>query len=148
MSTKPIGTLGTIPTITIGGRVFVDLDNLIILYYYVPTAGNFTTGRAAGTSSGYQVSGTLTTLSVTAVPNSPTSALQGIILYGDNDVGLNTSAPTNPKYIDSNFGLKVVIASGTTTNSVPFSFATPNTKYPAMSAANDGGSFMSYSYLS
>jgi len=144
---KPIGTIGNIPTITISGRVYVDLTNLIILYYYVPTSGNFTTGRAAGASSGYQVSGTLTISSVYSVPNSPTAGLQGIILYGDNDVGLNTSAPTNPKYIDSNFGLKVVIAIGTGISCVPFSFAIPNGKYPAMSAANDGGSFMSYGYL-
>ena len=66
---KPIGTLGTIPTITVGGRVFTDLDNLIVLTAYAQT------GTAAGAtfrepvaSSGYQVPGgqTLRILAVTA----------------------------------------------------------------------------------
>lgn len=37
---KAIGTLGTIPTITVGGRVFTDLENLISLTGYAAASPN------------------------------------------------------------------------------------------------------------
>jgi hypothetical protein len=54
---KPIGTLGTIDTLTIGGRVFTDLSTLIILNAGTNTiAVRYSTFRlATATSGGYAV---------------------------------------------------------------------------------------------
>lgn len=55
---KPIGTLGTIPTLTIGGRVFTDLENLITLAGHASTGGSTESGLkriGPAFSTAYQV---------------------------------------------------------------------------------------------
>lgn len=52
---KPIGTIGTIPTVTVNGRVFTDVTNLKILGTYFLTDGRYSTFRALQGTTGYQV---------------------------------------------------------------------------------------------
>lgn len=99
---KPIGTLGTVETLQIGGRVFTDLTNLIKIGGYVSSTTK-TTLRKSGSSSGYQVTA-LKTLTLAAITMTLTGAAgsspSGQIGYADNDVGLNQSTSlTNPNYI-------------------------------------------------
>ena len=107
----PIGTLGTIPTLTVGGRVFTDLTNLIILYGMSTTSThNWSTLRKQNGSSGYTVTSgkTLTINAVTCItPNSTAPAVS--LLYGTSDVGLDSgSAPTGAVYL----------AGGSSTNTI------------------------------
>ncbi len=92
------------PSITIGGRVFTDLDNLLILSAVV-IANTYATAKPnTFTSTGYSVP-TLTTFDTKAFEviswdgASNGAAIPG---YGDNDVGENSgSEPTNPVYVNS-----------------------------------------------
>lgn len=98
---KPIGTLGTIETLTVGNRVFTDLTNLITLGGKA-TGSNRTTLRKMGPNSGagYAVTA-LKTLSIYALNVFATgaSAVSAAIGQSDNDVGLDqATALTNPKY--------------------------------------------------
>lgn len=145
----PIGTLGTIPSLQIGGRVYTDLTSLIILGADA-TAGRWGTMRLCSGTAGYQVTTgkTLTISSVAA--NSPAgggSSVYGTILYGNTDVGFQSaSAPTSPVYM---FGSSTVFpilgafaASGASVSNykdtaININFAVPATKYPALE--NSGG---------
>lgn len=93
----------TIPTLMVGGRVFTDLANLIILYGYV--SGATTTNcslRKQGGSAGYTVTAgkTYTILAVRAYGSytATVAGSFGYLGYSDNDVGVNSStAYTNAK---------------------------------------------------
>lgn len=101
MSSIQIGTLGTIPTITVGGRVFTDLTNLIILIGVLENAGDFTTLRKMNATSGYQVPGgkTFTAMAIKIAGAPQNIGCNHSVLYGDNDVGENSaSAPATPVY--------------------------------------------------
>lgn len=95
---KPIGTLGTIPSITIGGRVFTDLDNLLILGANMSGNKYWTFAEGNGTGD-YQVP-VGKTLQVLAVQTVCTTASNGvsILLYGDNAVDNSSTPPTNPVF--------------------------------------------------
>lgn len=99
---KPIGTLGTIPTLEIGGRVFTDLTTLIRLSGFTNTNDNCTLRKSNG-SAGYQVTGG-TTLTIKAVKQTTRSALAGarlsiLLAQSDNDAGVDSAtALTNPVY--------------------------------------------------
>jgi hypothetical protein len=88
---RQIGTLGTIDTITVGGRVFTDLTNMIILHgRHVGTNG--CTLRKDSGSAGYQVTTgkTMTVYAtrswcINAANDTPTLA------QSDNDVGVNSA---------------------------------------------------------
>lgn len=101
----PIGTLGNIPNLVVGGRVFTDLTNLIVLAAYVTTASNRATFRKINTSAGYAVTAgkTLTIYAAKATAASSLSTTSAVttatFAYSDNDVGLDTAtAFTNPVY--------------------------------------------------
>lgn len=101
---KPIGTLGTVPTITIANRVMTDLSsNLLVLYAHNTSgAGRFATFRKYGATAGYQVTAgkTMTVIALRANQQS-VSAAPGIkLMYSDNDVQFDSSTtPTNPVYV-------------------------------------------------
>lgn len=139
-----IGNLGTIPSLTVGGVVFTDLSAaLIVLYGSVATTTRYTTLRRTTATAGYQTTSgkTLTIrackITYISLTGNPTINL----LYGDTDVGLNSSsAPTNPVYLggDSSSSCGVLggssgAASGPVSygETAPF-FNTPSTKYSAM----------------
>lgn len=96
----PIGTLGTIPTITVGGRVFTDLTTIIILQAYMNSSAATRYSTFRRTSSGYQVT-TAKTLKLHAAKWSGIGTNSGgfTMGYGDNDVGFSSaSAPTNETF--------------------------------------------------
>ncbi len=98
---KPIGTLGTVDSLTVAGRVFSDMANLISLYTYTEsnTKGTF---RKSNGSAGYPVTTakTLTLGAMRVIINAASSAVYPIQLaQSDNDLGLDSSSSlTNPLY--------------------------------------------------
>lgn len=87
-----IGTLGNIPTLTIGGRVFTDLSTLIELTGYCNTNANASLRLYSG-SAGYQVT-TGKTLTIGACKLSAATSSSNVTFnlgYADNDVGLDSS---------------------------------------------------------
>lgn len=99
---RAIGTLGTIDSITVGGRVFTDLTNIITLIG-VCTAGTGNSSlRLLNGTAGYPVT-TAKTLKILAIAVQilGTGATDSFGLgYSDNDVGFGTAtAPTNPVYV-------------------------------------------------
>jgi hypothetical protein len=95
----PIGTLGTIPSITVGGRVFTDLTSLKVLSSGVITNPRCTFRLPTG-SAGYQVTaGTTLTVSAIRIVPSTTGLSVCTLAQTDNDVGLDSAtAFTNPVY--------------------------------------------------
>lgn len=92
---KPIGTLGTIPTLTVGGWVFTDLDNLIQLCasnsnqkYWRFVAPNGTGAYQVTTGKTYKIYAA----QITAATD--IDSLSGL-LYGDNSVDNSNTPPTN-----------------------------------------------------
>lgn len=98
---RQIGTLGTIETVTVGGRVFTDMQNLIILT--TGTIGGALNGtlRQIGSQSGagYTPSGAnnFRALAVRAVGYTAGTGIE--LAQSDNDVGIQAAtALTNPVY--------------------------------------------------
>jgi hypothetical protein len=106
---KPIGTLGTIETLTVGGRVFTDLTNLIVL-----TTGSGTLARNSvfyksdsGAPAAYQVPGATSffvDVLMSSVAYVPASELFSVSLfYTDDNIGNeNAGTGTNPVYWPAN----------------------------------------------
>lgn len=150
MST-PIGTLGNVPTLTVGGRVFVDLVNLLILGASCDSSNivQYGTFRKPNSSSGYTPSG-ITTFVFSAVHfQSGVSGTTNFVTvgYGDNDVGSNSAtAPTTATVIFGAGSLALVNAG--TVKEVAISFTVPNTKYPYMTktSINSGDEVYALAY--
>lgn len=101
-----IGTIGNIPTLTIGGRLFTDLTTIIPLYTHVTSGGNrFGTFRkmGAGTGAGYQVTAGKTMIVYASQMANDAAALEtASYAQTDADVGLDSAtALTNPVYFGS-----------------------------------------------
>lgn len=134
----PIGTLGTIPTLTVGGVVFTDLTNLIILKAYLLTASNHSTMRKVTGSAGYQVTTgkVLTFRAYDAVVETTSSTGPFFSMsYTDNDCGSDSAtAPTNQVFEG---GAATIARYGTwsavPTNGAPYQglsfFQIPSQKY-------------------
>lgn len=138
---KPIGTLGTIETVTIGPRVFTDLANLIKLHGYVKS-NTYSTFRSTLGPSGYQVtSGKTLTLGAASVSSYDSTVPSTVRLgYGDTDVGPDSSSgPTNmvEEYGDNDqhtgalrFNAVSQITQPNPTADYAINFAVAATKYP------------------
>ncbi len=137
---KPIGTLGTIETLTIGGYVFTNIAGLIVLASKGTTNGNCTLRKMNPPgSAGYAVTSgkTLTIYAISMLSN---AAMTNSLLYADNDVGLDTATSfTNPVYFGSGSATAVtmfVVPTSQTGINGPMQFApvfsVPATKYPAI----------------
>lgn len=129
-----------IPTLTVGGRVFTDLQNLIILKGYAQLSQNATLRNFTGTA-GYQVTAgkTLQIQAVEWQTNSYfTTGHSVFVLQTDNDVGLNTAtAFTNPVYpfgnsTDTFGGLNVCNDTGTIRSQKVYRFNVAAGKYVSM----------------
>lgn len=93
-----------IPTVTVGGRVFTDTTNLIMLVCANQNT-NGCTFRKPGSSTGYLVPVGKTFKAQALQLNVTVGASNSLMSvgYADNDVGVNTStAPTNPVYAAGN----------------------------------------------
>lgn len=130
----PIGTLGTIPTLTVGGRVFTDLSTLItVVGSIVQATGTNSTCRAPVATAGYQVT---TGKTYTIWAASYVSHVVGVfqLLYTDNDTGTpGATAFTNPKYYNSDSANPIFItAASVSTVSREVFFAVPALKYVSL----------------
>lgn len=88
------------PSLTVGGRVFIDLTNLIQVCSIMNAGGN-TTFRKDYASAGYQITAAKTYYISAARTQITTVEAGGRIDwgYGDNDIGQGTTtAATNLKY--------------------------------------------------
>ena len=132
-------------TMTIGGRVFGDLANLIQLQAYNDSTGaqKFSTLRNGTASAGYQVT-TGKTLKIGAVRfwilGGQAASRYIQMGYGDTDVGLSgAAAPTNATYLSSGAGSSTQLPFNTAGNAqnpaieVAVRIDVPATKYFFMS---------------
>ncbi len=116
---KPIGTLGTIPTLAVGGRVFTDLTNLKTLVGFVNGVGLNATLRELGETSGYLVpTGKVFRILAYSISNYGSS--DGLYPgYGDTDVGQqSSSSPTGAVNPLSGGGFLINTTSANATNLV------------------------------
>lgn len=153
-----IGTLGTIPTITVGGRLFTDISNLIILTERVLTAARFSTLRKPNSSAGYQVTaGKTLTIEAQQSISSASSASQYeyFLLYGDTDVGQDSAAaPTTPIYVAGEATNTITAGhyeqAASETYVMPVNlitrFQVPAAKYAAFKATSAGTVLWAYGY--
>ena len=121
-------------TLTIGGRVFTDLANLIVLYAG-PGINSKSTFRTAGGSSGYTPSGSKTFVCAAWRANiAAGTSIQ--IGYTDNDVGLQ-SAGSFTNFVQPGHGIPSFYAAGALENveQILTDFTVPNGKYLSL----DGG---------
>ncbi len=152
---KPIGTLGVITTLTVGGVVFTDLSsNLIVLVGANNNATLGSTLRKANGSAGYPITAAKT-YTVQACKAICSAITAGTINFGyaDNDIGLDAaySGLTNPKYCggDANWSGIAIPSNavlGTIMEYAPF-FPIPAGKYLFMnSTAASTNGFITYGY--
>lgn len=95
----PIGSLGAVPTLIVGGKSFTDLTNLITLYGAIGgSAASFCSFRKQDGTAGYSPSGV--TFRCGGIKALASVAGSFAIGYCDNDLGLPSgTSPTNPVYI-------------------------------------------------
>lgn len=91
MSTRQIGTLGTIDTLTIDGRVFTDLTTMIRLNAMI-ASNTKATFRKSNATSGYAVTAlkTMTVMAVRVLSDNAANEADRM-LYADNDLGNSSS---------------------------------------------------------
>lgn len=142
----PIGTLGTIPTLTVAGRVFTDLTTLITLHA-IAGGSNYATFRLPNGTSGYQVT-TGKTYTVYAAKTYLTAAAgwtSMTIGYGDNDVGqTSAAAPTNLVVVGGSTTIPLVAAASPA--EAPTKFNIPALKYPALVNVSATGAGVIHGY--
>ncbi len=111
---RPIGTLGTIETLTIGGRVFTDMTNLITLVAGLAAGSSHCSFRKPNGTAGYAVTGGKT-LTLSAVQIQINAADLTRLLYSDNDVSpAAATAWTNAVYQGGNNSQSSYIVTGVT----------------------------------
>lgn len=131
-----IQTPSAVPSITVGGRVFTDTSNLIVLYGFGGGSSPNFSARKQGSSAGYQVP-VGKVFKAQAVVVMPDSGTRNTLLlgYSDNDVGVGTAtAFTNGVGIaggalTSNSGSLISGFSGGLPIGVATDFQVPATKF-------------------
>lgn len=149
---NPISNLGTIPTLTVAGRVFVDLDTLIHLVAGALTGGtaNRFTFRKLNTTSGYQVPAS-TTFKVKATHSIVfvAAATNGAYMYyQDNDSGIaSNTAPTTPVYMGGDSITAYFCGKGVGVHETPIvDFSVPTTQYLGGTGDEIGAKFAAFGY--
>lgn len=132
----------TVPCLTVGGRVFTDLSNLIILTTYVTgTSTYISTLRRANGSAGYQITaGKTLTIYAAQMHIIVASSVNIGLGYGDNDVGqLTTTVPTNPVYVAGAAGVGIFSLAAIGFFEASTNFQIPATKYGFVNAQATAG---------
>jgi hypothetical protein len=149
---RPIGTLGVIDTITVGGRVFTDVSTLKILNGFVATNNNSVLSDVSTATNGYIVPA-LKTFTIYALKafhtGTSASSNQINILYADNNVANDSAtAFTTPVYSAGSSVTAAIIGHFTTpTIETSFLFAIPTGKYPSMVRGGTGNIYIhAYGY--
>ncbi len=150
MAFRPIGTSGNIPLLEVGGVLFTDLNNLIVVQGQAASNSN-STCRLPNATAGYQAVATYKVqAAIMRCGNSTAGQYVNISpTYSDNDVGLNsaTAFTNGVSYAGSgnNFfiaGSDGVSADNTRTHKYAMFFNVPTTKYFGFAKsglANDTG---------
>ena len=142
-------------TVTCGGRVFTNMNSLIILHGFINTAGRHTSLRTAnGTASRQTTTGkTMTIYAARLLRYSAGAQINAVLSYGDNDVGTDSAAaPTNVVYMMNTSSYKPLTASAGTAfanvhdGAIAVAFQVPSTKYPAFGADTDNTNIVAYGY--
>lgn len=151
---RPIGTLGVIDTITIGGRLFTDITTLITLTGSGTTG--YTTLRLPSGTAGYPVTAakTFKVHATRCYGESAVGSASNISLgYGDNDVGYVGAAPTTPIYLGGGtVGQFSIIFSAVSATQgaleLAFTnpFAAPAAKYLFVNISGNQGNAMIFGY--
>lgn len=107
VSTLPVASL------TVGGRVFTDLKNLIVLYCGNAASNTYSTARLPNATAGYEVPGgkTLRISAMRIASFSGTGSGTSIgIGYSDNDAGIDVAVGslTNPVHCGGSTGVTIV----------------------------------------
>lgn len=129
-------------TLTVGGRVFTDLDNLKVLYGNVGQTSGAATLREPNSSSGYVVPA-LKTFKILAIEVIYGANVSGVLVaYGDTDVGMaSTSYPTNVVYTGGDqVNFSVIGSAANTMAQASVSFNVPAGKYPCSGTIGAAGS--------
>lgn len=150
---RPIGTLGVIDTLTIGGRVLTDLTTLIVLAasYTSNSKATFRQAFPSAGSAGYAVT-SAKTYTVAGIKFNANAATSLALLYADNDVGFDSAtAFTNPVYQASgNTTATNIFTPSASSNSTQIEicpmFRVPAGKYLAISGGAVVASALSYGY--
>ncbi len=131
-----------IDTITVAGRVFTNLTNLIILYARMSSgaAENYSTMRTAAGSSGYTPSGSkafkMSAIKTMNYAPTTTAMLLGIV-QSNNDVGMSSATvPTGQVFPTGGAGNLAIQCSGTSgvTIEETADFQIANTKFLSLIA--------------
>ena len=137
-------------TLTVGGRVFYDLENLIIISAYASGTSRYSTMANKNSSSGYQVP-TGKKLVIYALKHYNSVVLSWFDFgYADNDVGFYTSTvPTNVvSFLNrGNFAIEQYSDEGSA-GEVSCHFEIPVDKYPCQKGNNSNTiNLYAYGYL-
>lgn len=145
----PIGTLGTIPSLSVGGVMFTDLSTLIVLFAPQNQASNTnTTARKAFAGAGYQVTSGKTYI-IRATRFHSSAAAAYLLKYSDNDVGVvtATSFTNGVNMIGYSLGSDASPPANSVMESAPFA-PVPATKYVGTLAVTGTGTLTTYGYES
>ena len=145
----PIGTLGNIDTLVVGGREFTNLSSttFVLLSGSTIAGGSYATLRLGSASSGYVVP-TGKTLTIWAVSFFGTGTSESTLGYASSDVGFNSvSAPSSPVYL---YGANTAAFTGPASNTIyqaPAFFQVPAGSYPFVSVQVSNASMTVYGYV-
>lgn len=133
------------PTITVGGRVFTNIADLIILAT-VNSTNLYGTFRISSGSSGYQVTSgkTYTVYAIRLFSTTASAWVSQAVGYGDTDVGLNSGSP--PTNNVQSFGTAIPSVAGTADAEAPMKFAIPAQKYPYIAGTGGTCTAVIYGY--
>jgi hypothetical protein len=142
----PIGTIGAVEAITVGGRVFTDLDNLKTLFAYVSGVNLNSSLVDQSTGTAYQVPGGKV-FKMLALSFSSGGAADSLTLgYADNNVGISsTTAFVNHVQLGGGGGFFTPVNTGVGAGDFEISMGSgmsvPAGKYPCVNngTASTGG---------
>lgn len=138
-----------IPTLTVGGRVFTDLTNLIVLKASISAAGRYSTFRRLNGTAGYQVTAGKTLTIVALRGFNRGAAVESVNLqYGNTDSGVESAVDQTGVVYESGAAMYNSLAFSATSGSsaeAPSGFTVPATKYPGV-IGTTGSTVSVYAY--
>lgn len=129
-------------SINIGGCLITDLTNLVMLKHSTASTTQWATGRTFFASSGYQVPAgkILQMVGYRFQRAAGSNVVLNAVGYGDNDVGFNGSAPTNPITVEPRAN---IVNTGERVEEGMFIWV-PSLKYPAIQSGTGGLDVMTF----
>jgi len=145
---KPIGTLGTLNTLTVGGRVFTDIDNLIQLGCTIPSAPNVACALFldALAPAAYQVTaGKVLTLGAFTCNMYANVASGATVGFADTAISVAGAASPGTNAETSSQSIYMATALGAY-GERPIVYRIPATKYPYALAGGGNAVIITWGY--